>query len=531
MTDGYTQGRRWTPLLHSILLTLFPVLYLLSENIYLVRARAALLPALTVLILCSFIVALAAASLRSVERGAIVASVAMLSILSYGFVLAGLERATVFGIGIGQHRHSMALLAFFVFGSWAIARLASQKLVEALTTTLLIAGVVLVMQPLYRVLSVELIDRGAEDPSARASAESRRTSINAVPREGLPDIYYFVFDRYPDPHTLYKRFGLDNSPFLSSLDSLGFFVADSSRTNYPATFLSLASSLNMEYVDKLIQPEDRDSADESLMYPLIEENRVWRTLREFGYEFVHVGTFWGPTTHNRFADININLFATPIEGDFARLLYGQTLFYGLQKTIFYEQFGDLRREKWNRILFEIERIREIPSIPGPTFTFAHFLMPHAPYVFDRDGEYVSDAEEKGNGWDPGFVEMTLFANRMILDLAGEILDRSTQDPIIVLQADEGPVSVRIIGKSPGFDWRQATAEELRQKLGILNAIYAPKARDSFRATMTPVNTFRALFRAYLGMEIHALPDRSYVFPFRSRPYELVDVRTLDAWEE
>ena len=33
-------------------------------------------------------------------------------------------------------------------------------------------------------------------------------------------------------------------------------------------------------------------------------------------------------------------------------------------------------------LYELDRLDEIPVLPGPKFVFAHLLLPHDPYVFD-----------------------------------------------------------------------------------------------------------------------------------------------------
>ena len=70
---------------------------------------------------------------------------------------------------------------------------------------------------------------------------------------------------FPDSHgdggydTLRDLYGYDNSPFLDFLRSKGFYVADKSVTNYPRTELSVASSLNMKYMNYLSKQMPPDS--------------------------------------------------------------------------------------------------------------------------------------------------------------------------------------------------------------------------------------------------------------------------------
>jgi hypothetical protein len=59
-------------------------------------------------------------------------------------------------------------------------------------------------------------------PQAEASPPSTPSMVTG--RE-LPDIYYFIFDRYASEETLKREFGFDNRPTLDFLRKQGFFVA------------------------------------------------------------------------------------------------------------------------------------------------------------------------------------------------------------------------------------------------------------------------------------------------------------------
>ena len=67
----------------------------------------------------------------------------------------------------------------------------------------------------------------------------------------LPDIYYIIFDAYASTSTLKEVYNYDNQNFNDFLTAKGFYVTSKSQTNYPLSFLSLASSLNMKYINYL----------------------------------------------------------------------------------------------------------------------------------------------------------------------------------------------------------------------------------------------------------------------------------------
>ena len=66
-----------------------------------------------------------------------------------------------------------------------------------------------------------------------------------------PDIYYIVLDAYTRSDVMKNKFGYDNSLFINSLQDMGFYVAECSQSNYSMTSLSLASTLNMDYLQNL----------------------------------------------------------------------------------------------------------------------------------------------------------------------------------------------------------------------------------------------------------------------------------------
>jgi hypothetical protein len=85
---------------------------------------------------------------------------------------------------------------------------------------------------------------------------------------------------------LKEKFSLDNSPFLGELEKMGFYVADCSQSNYGFTNFSLASSLHMDYMDKISERYLEGKMDLMWLPELLRKNEVRQNLVQLGYTVV-----------------------------------------------------------------------------------------------------------------------------------------------------------------------------------------------------------------------------------------------------
>ena len=109
----------------------------------------------------------------------------------------------------------------------------------------------------------------------------------------LPDIYYIIVDAYARNDILLDQFGFDNSEFYEFLKNRGFYVAYQSLSNYLWTHLSLASSLNMDYIPNIVPNWTPGSKIEAGAF--IKESLVRRNLESSGYSTVAFATGWEAT--------------------------------------------------------------------------------------------------------------------------------------------------------------------------------------------------------------------------------------------
>jgi len=156
------------------------------------------------------------------------------------------------------------------------------------------------------------------------------------------------------------------------------------------------------------------------------------------------------------------------------------------------------------------------------YNFAHMLIPHDPYVFDRDGNYLTATQSGKRTPEVNFVDHVVFANKQAEALIDQLLSASEIAPIIILQADEGPHIPR--GTDRSSKWNAASEEELLAvKARILNAYYLPGVKkDALYQSISPVNSFRVLFNLYFNTNLELLPDKVYGHE-QDRPYAFCDI--------
>jgi len=252
---------------------------------------------------------------------------------------------------------------------------------------------------------------------------------------------------------------------------------------------------------------------EAPLHLLITDSHVVRFLRRFGYRYVLMGTWWEPTRFSAVTDMNVNSHDELSEFELMRC--NMTPLRAL---------NDTRYAQWERARYKVDQIDKVIQMKGPVFVMAHMLVTHPPYVFNRDGSFLTTKQARTMSPREHYLEAVRYANRSILDMITAILSNSDPAPIIIIQADEGPWPDAYYAKLDSYDWATAPKDDVEEKMGILNAIYFPDGDYSrLSATMTPVDTFRLVADKYFGTQLGLLPDQSYLSEKRDSPYALFKI--------
>ena len=512
-------GWPWTAIpIHPVFLAAFAVLFLLAENIADQLVLDALWMPLAVSVIGAVVALLIATAVtRDLIRGGLLASLMVVLFFSFGhaWILLGELLPTRWPLVAAYAVAAVAGAALIWRGG---------RLTVPLSQFVNVAAVALVLLNVFRIASftVDGGPSGANDPAASAA-------VSADASRGRPDVYFIVFDRYANSKTLDQIYGFDNGPFLRSLEDRGFTVAEDSWSSYFKTAPSLLSTLSMEYLDgEVFREEDTDPPTMAPIHRRLQAHLpVPATFKALGYEYIHIGSWWNPTSRNLDADVSMTYES---HSEFSAALLNTTALSLLQppeQTDEEPETLDRPDRARRHTLFELDRIEEAVRRPGPTFVFAHLLVPHPPYVFREDGS-MTTAEERGSV--PAadlYMNQLRWTNERILDLVDRALDvPAAEEPVIILQADEGPYPQRFYRNAPGFDWlEEATPEEILQKYGILNAMHLPGIDPEAAGVhdrMSPVNTFRIVFNEYFGADLPPLPDRVYLTPNYARMYDFTE---------
>ncbi len=499
--------------IHPLLFAVYPVLSLYANNIGSALLSEALVPIAVALGVALLLFSLLSLVLRNTRKAGLIVSLFLLLFFSYGHIHSVIDGLVIGPFDLGRPRY-LLLSSAIVFVLGAGFCLKTRRDLHNLTRFVNIVAASLVVMSLISIGAYKLKTRVVwQDDRSAESGEAATT--NAGEAQTLPDIYYIILDGYASSSTLQEIYGYDNCEFTSYLEDAGFYVASESVSNYASTFLSLSSSLNMEYVNYLSDTLGVGSQDRSVPYQMIRNSKAMRLLKERGYKFVNFRSGWGPTDRNQYADLDI---ACGIGNEFLTVLVQTTMLdpFGLY-------LRDVARE---RVQGTFSKLAEVTHrIEGPRFVLAHITVPHPPYLFGANGEPVADTVLKMSGWvwtqTENYVNQLIFVNKKVEMLVDEILSNSEVPPIVVLQADHGGASTFSHPKGPG--WEQPTEIMLKERMRIFNAYYLPQGgSDLLYDSITPVNTFRLIFDYYLHTDYGLLDDQSYYSSYR-HPYQLVDV--------
>lgn len=491
---------RTPPILHPLLFALYPILALLALNIEETHLTTGVRPIGISIFGCILSLLLFRMITKNWFRAGIITSLLLIWFYSYGHIYNYIEGISLFSFTIGRHRF-LALLWLSLGGIliwWAGTRL------RALYTTTKLFNMIAIIVIMWPIAQLTLhginkykVAQEAANNLKQDFLDERTTSLNQL----NPDIYYIILDGYARDDILAKHYGLDNTPFLEQLEEMGFYVARCSQSNYAQTQLSLASSLNFDYLENI---DDRYAAGNKSrlgLSQLIRDNATRELLKSIGYTVIAFDSGYEPT---RLKDADLYLssgFASDIN-DFEDLLLRTTLGRIFTEGIAFlnlppdwEARDQAHRE---RILFTLEHLNTLPEVEGPKFVFVHLIIPHWPHVFGPDGQPVHENPDSVSG----YRDQVQFINTQITPIIDKLLAESEQTPIIIIQGDHGSI-----------------IESPKQRMSILNAYKFPDSmKDDLYPGLSPVNTFRMVFNYLLGSQEGLLEDNAFYSSYDD-PYE------------
>ncbi|OSZ77408.1 hypothetical protein CAP36_13535 [Chitinophagaceae bacterium IBVUCB2] len=347
-------------------------------------------------------------------------------------------------------------------------------------------------------LSNLLLNRSISEKKTVADL-SKMTRV--FPKREKPDIYLILVDEYAGALQLKNILSFNNSTFLNDLKKRGFSIQENSQSNYNKTPYSIASLLNMDYINNLSKIETQQ--DLFLCKSLTKKNTLTKILANNGYDIYNYSYFNIADKEKKFyyslffPDENIIY----TEHTFLYRLYKNQShrFPWLKKVIREESLNDIKIN--NNKLDSLTREIALQQSNSPRFIYSHFLMPHGPFFYDSTGMEINYDSIPAEGQANAYIQYLIYANKKILSLIDHILLSSRKKPVIVLMSDHG---LRVLGKNQNLDYSFFT----------LNAVLLPNANyELFYKGTTNVNQFRIILNSLFEQKFPLLKDStSYLTP-------------------
>lgn len=465
--------------IYPLLLSVYPILTLFSNNIYQLSFSFLLRPFFVSVFMGIVIFWGAKLFFKTWHKSAFFAMLAILFFGFYGHIKNFLEAKEVQGASLYVLGGGLFIIFFFVF--------LDKKNKGKFDYPSLAAGINLIAIVLLLFPLINMARYYVTKSIAFSSTTPRFSELDNINRETLPDIYYIIPDAYARADTLKEIYDYDNSEFIAELEDAGFYIAKCGQSNYPITLLSLTSSLNIDYIPNLNEYFTPENDDILYLFATMRKNIIMEMFSTAGYETIAFASGF-PWAEMRNADT----FISPPSGkinEFEIVFLQATIAQVLDdiNLVDYENLSAERYRERTHLVFD--SLLDIAKKPGPQFIFAHILLPHPPFGFDAEGNEISPT---GVEFEEGYTNQLTYFNDEILKSIATIKAESETPPIIIIQGDHGPPTGRP-------DWN----------LRILNAYYLPEHSDSLYPSISPVNTFRLILNEYFGENYALFPDKSY----------------------
>jgi len=513
--------QRW--ILHPFLISLYPALFLLANNLHYLEPVSSLRTLLVIIVLSNFLLLFMFLLIRHFYKSALVTSSIFFMFFFYGHFRSVLLSNGLSKIPLINHKFLIPIwFAMLSLVIWWIIRRA--KNILDLTAFMNIISIALIT-----LVTIQgILYRNTEIPRGKQlGVKSFADQLIPPPVGQRPDIYYIILDGYPSTRLLKEAYKIDNTGFIDELIKRGFFIAQCARSNYPNTSYSMASSLNFDYIPPVGEQFLEKGHTWRSFGPYVHENSVKETFRDLGYKTVTFDSYYqwlntpesdifitSRNDHDLLLGQIKNLFLGNLN-EYEEMLVNTTPFVRW-KTVLGKVKQALGRSTTNiigseemevkgtmnlgeqKILYEIynnnlEKLPTISSIHGPKFIYAHLLTTHQPFLFAKDGGFSPDQSIDG------YRSSIEFTNQSILNSIDTILKNSKIPPVIIIQGDHS-----LTGTEDAF--------------GILNAYYLPgDASKNLYPQISPVNTFRVIFNSYFGGNFPLFEDKSYwIHDFQGR---------------
>lgn len=482
--------------LHPFLFAIFPILSLYENSIRFVSENELIIPLIVVLTITGIFFIVLKKLFKNNYKSELITSILILFGLFYGTLYFFIDDFTLNGIDIGKHRY-LLLICFILISIifyWIIKK---QNDLRTINYVLNLVSLTMVLVIFSNILFYEINNDTQFDNTYISDIQ--------LTRNPGPDIYFIMLDGYPGNDSLKKNNDYDNVEFISNMESIGFVNQKKFFANYPHTFLSLPSMLNMKYLNYLT-PILKDSRDQSIPYSMGSNNDVMNIAKNLGYLTVSFDSGWGFTRDMKSSELKLCGDNQFFNSEFIINIAKHSILNPIYVKLYETDHLELKLCAFENLPLIKQRTN------SPLFVFAHIFLPHPPYYFDSNGK-INDMETLDFNLDHPinlrkdlFLEQLLFTNNKVFDVSQKIIEIN-KNSVIIITSDHG-TAFTFEGKEE--NWASPTDDMILERMDNIFLIYEYDKDDSkFQNLHSSVNIFRYVFSNYFEQDLPLLPDRIY----------------------
>jgi hypothetical protein len=387
------------------------------------------------------------------------------------FLIAGLAVVTVLGaLGVEPLPAGLAVgglltlaMTWRLFDTGAAATLALMIVAVAWGTqragrNSLARGLAFGMVAVFGVAPVTTLTMRQVQEPAFSTDIGAIVSGTGVPTDRVEDVVVVIVDSYPSLALARAWFGHDPTDLVSMLESHGFTLPPSAWSQHTFTSLSVSSMLQMA---RVIEPgSTTEWRDRSSLWRILRgDNRTARSLQSAGFEYTHIESGWDGTSCGPMVD---HCIPAPWFDEKAWVLLQPTLLGEWMENRNHVYTGTMSTAKALE-----ESLPELVTNGSHDFVFAHFLLPHAPFLVDGDCRLRADSgrPEDVSGLRALAADQMACVDRLLESALSSVDD----DTALLLTGDHGSSTGGQIGRDPD-DWSDA---DIAERFGVFMAYALP----------------------------------------------------------
>lgn len=486
------------PVLSMLLVCFYPCAFLFFQNAGEARSRD-MLPFFGIFLLTAALIFLVAdLMLRNVSRAALLTDLAMLVVIHFNMICTALKKLL-------PGFRDMMLLALCAAALLLLLVLMMKKkpnmtvlcgLISLAFGAMLLIGGITAAPALISAARYQRQEL-PEDLSGQVFSGEKR------------NVYYMIFDEYPGPESLSRYYDTDNEAVFTALEQRGFSVSRTSRNRESCwTVTLIPDMLNLNYVTN-------DQVEINNRLEWLEKPALYQLFWNNGYEVNLVN-------HEDFLnDAGCNLLTRNQTQETISVYLYQNSIFCLIPGLKGEIEARVLHSGPNGKVLALENACSAmidcweAARNGSTLTVCYLAVPHAPFLFHRDGSLTTPEEYYDWQQPELYLTKLQYISEKLLE-AMDGIQKNDPEAVIILQGDHGARTPGHLVNEFGGPWFDTEAE-IPYMENVLNCVYVPGQTVDIRGDSC-INSLRKTLDQTFGLSLGTLPEpEDYTIPEEYMP--------------